>query len=338
MPLCASTTTDHSHSSDESARQEAVGILALSTLKGVGFQTLWQLAESGYSYSHILALNDTEEVADLLKLHGARLDKMVLNDWASVRQRLIERGLSQFDRLASQNISILTQAHLKYPSALLELNDAPHWLFVQGNVDVLNMPSITVVGTRAPSKHGLWLTEFVGYCLHEWQCPTVSGLATGIDQGIHLASIEAKVPTIAVLGTGIDSDYPKNAQSMRHEILEGGGALVTEYLLQEKYSKQNFVRRNRLQAALGRILIPVEWKEKSGTAHTVRFATKLKRPVAALAVPSRSPHEVNLTANLGGKNSRLFKIPGEEPAFRTFVTTALRAAAYVRHTQTSLFD
>lgn len=47
-------------------------------------------------------------------------------------------------------------------------------------------------------------------------------------------------------------------------------------------SGQQFVWRNRLQAALGRATIPVEWRQKSGTAHTVRFSRKLARPVIGI--------------------------------------------------------
>ena len=59
------------------------------------------------------------------------------------------------------------------------------------------------------------------------------------------------MPTVAVLGTGILSDYPKGAVELRERILEGGGSLVTEYLPRETYSAENFVKRNRIQAALG---------------------------------------------------------------------------------------
>src|SRR3546814_3051499 len=75
-------------------------------------------------------------------------------------------------------------------------------------------------------------------------------------------------------------DYPKGAGRLRDHILGTGGTIVSEYLPMASYSAENFVQRNRLQAALGRILIPAEWNRRSGTAHTVRFATSLGRPIA----------------------------------------------------------
>jgi hypothetical protein len=96
----------------------------------------------------------------------------------------------------------------------------------------------------------------------------------------HEHSLRAGVPTIAVLGTGILDEYPKGSAIMRERIIADGGTIVTEYLPHISYSAKNFVQRNRLQAALGQVLIPVEWSRRSGTAHTVRFASALERPIA----------------------------------------------------------
>ena len=73
--------------------------------------------------------------------------------------------------------------------------------------------------------------------------------------------------------------------------MESGGLLLSEYLPDQGPYAQNFVWRNRLQAASGRVVIPAEWTRKSGTAHTVRFARKFKRPVYSLSPSgaSRAP-------------------------------------------------
>lgn len=322
---------------------EAIGLLSLASIRGVGFHTLSKLSEAGYQFSDVLAVEKTEEAAELLRRFGAKLEVSTQSEWRDVLKRIRERGLRVYRDLAMQGVSVLTRRHPAFPVMLMSLKTPPHWLFVQGNVDVLKLPSISVVGTRKPSRQGIWLTDFVGLCLHDWRCPTVSGLALGIDQAIHAASIEAGVPTIAVLGTGINSDYPKNAQDMRREIVSNGGALITEYLPGDTYSGQNFVQRNRIQAALGRALIPVEWSPKSGTAHTIRFATELKRPIALLNMPSWPSNQVILTQDLKDAKAGLFNIPGEEKEFRIFIEKSLLAppaavSAGVENPQPSLLD
>lgn len=88
---------------------------------------------------------------------------------------------------------------------------------------------------------------------------------------------------------------------MRERILAAGGAIVTEYLPRASYSGDHFVQRNRLQAALGRVLIPVEWSRRSATAHTVRFASELERPIACLRLPHWPAERVQLEQALGSR-------------------------------------
>ncbi len=304
-------------------RDEAVALLALSCIKGVSFRTLYSLAKQERLFNDFLTVEYSEDAISRLNQHGAKITGNRSPSWSEAMKPLIETAELHFSELTRRGIHILTRMHPCFPKSLLDLGDAPYWLFVQGNIDVLNARSISVVGTRKPSKNGIWLTEFIGHCLHEFQCPTVSGLALGIDQAIHQASLEAKVPTIAVLGTGILSTYPKNAHSMRDKIIETGGAIITEYLPEETYSAQNFIRRNRLQAALGRALLPVEWNAKSGTAHTVRFATKLNRYIAFLAMPNWPEHNFQITTEFGNNRAQIFHIPGEESNFREYIKHAL---------------
>lgn len=318
----------------DSEISEAIALLAVSALKGVGYSALYNLMGRGVSPLEVLDTESGEEALTTLRSNGARSDtEQWTRPWPETRRRILERGQHLFENLKTQGVSLVFRENSDYPRQLLDLKDAPHWLFIQGNARVLSSASIAAVGTRTPSPNGVWLARYVGLCLQEWQAPTVSGLALGIDQEIHYSSIEQGLPTIAVLGTGILTDYPKNARSLREEILGCGGALVSEYLPNESYSGQNFVHRNRLQAALCKVLIPVEWAEKSGTAHTVRYAAGLKRPLAGLRVPNMGEG-----APLpGGDGNRLFTIPGDEADFRYFVGEALKRQQKAAPQQFTLF-
>ena len=152
----------------------------------------------------------------MLKTAGAQLAKSG-QDWHAARDAIIKRATALRAELSAKGTEVLHRGGANYPDLLNDLSDPPFWLFVQGNVKLLSKPSVAIVGTRNPSDDGLWLTRFVGACLHELNCPTVSGLAAGIDQLVHRASIRAGVPTIAVLGTGTFSEYPKGSDELRHE-------------------------------------------------------------------------------------------------------------------------
>ena len=276
-----------------------------------------------------------EEVAHLLRESGARIGADTAKPWRDTRDQVLERALEIQNRLRKIRARVLFRDDPLFPKQLLDLRDPPHWLFVQGEAETLATPSVAVVGTREPTSDGVWLARNVGYHLRDWQVPTVSGLAVGIDQEIHMASLRAKVPTIAFLGTGIFSDYPKNSESLRAKIVQDGGAIVTEYLPNESYSAKNFVKRNRLQAALANSLIPVEWSIRSGTAHTVKFAVSLGRDVAFVRVPYGSGIDW-LGADVA-RGKPLFSLPQQEVEFSSFVTRSLQKATMRADRQLSLF-
>ena len=308
---------------------EKRAFLCLAMIKGVGFQTLWQLAESECSFHAVFNLSGNE-LAKTLNSKGARVAQGSNLDWTRIKSAS-EKEVAQLDAtFRNLQIQVVFRSDDSYPQSLLDLEDAPHWLFVQGNVEILRAPSVAIVGTREPSADGLWLADYVGLTLGHWGHPTVSGLALGIDQAIHTASLTAGVPTIAVLGTGITLDYPKNIGPLRQKIIAAGGAVISEYLPGDIYSAMNFVRRNRLQAALARALIPVEWKERSGTAHTVRYAANLGRPIAGLRLPTWQARQVIIPRGSGPR--QVFTVPGQDDEFRSFVDKFLRDTNMYRQT------
>lgn len=291
-------------------------------MKGVGFHTLTNVASKGISFWAILSAEPAEGTS-LLRQCGARINLKFEEHWKSERAELLSQTEALLNNFQDHGVKLIFRGDSLYPSGLLDLPDPPHWLFVQGNIELLNEPSITIVGTRNPSGDGLWLSKFVGHCLPIWRRPTISGLALGIDQSIHHASLQAKLPTVAVLGTGVSQNYPKNSEQMRNDIILAGGAIVTEYLPNDTYSAENFVRRNRLQAALGQALIPIEWRAKSGTAHTVRFAQRLRRPIATIQIPDWPKEMKHFPKEANNALQSTFDIPGDESSFREFVLKAL---------------
>ncbi|GHE04178.1 hypothetical protein GCM10008024_30310 [Allgaiera indica] len=317
-----------------SSAEEAHALLALASLKGVGYWTLFKLKREGISARSILELSDGKEVTTTLTRLGAKIGASG-GDWADASRRALERAHRVFDQMENEGIRIVFPDSPAYPKSLLALDDPPAWLFVRGEASVLSEPSITAVGTRNPSPDGEWLSKFVGINFADWKAVTVSGLAAGMDQAVHNLSIRMGVPTIAVLGTGIKTEYPKGSGRIADMIVSEGGAIVTEYLPNDSYSGENFVRRNRLQAALGKVLIPIEWSPKSGTAHTVNYAATLSRPIAALRVTDWPDGRVVLPRN-AHSNSRIFTIPRDQDRFFEFVQKALAEPLRTREIQPNL--
>lgn len=313
---------------------ERIAFLALSAIRGVGFETLRRISASGKSFQSVIELENVNEVHQLLGRAELQANDDGAQAWRETRARALDSAQRRCAELALSNVSILFQGDKDFPPQLNDLSNTPRWLFVQGSTSILSRPSISVVGSRNASKDGVWLTRYVGHWLSEFGVPTVSGLAEGIDQEIHSASIDAGVPTIAFLGTGIFTEYPKDSYKLRDAILDSGGAIATEYLIKEGYSAANFVRRNRLQAALGRLLIPTEWAVKSGTAHTVRYAHELLRPIAFLRTPAQ--RDLGWVPREYAPQNGFFTIPIEQQRFVDFVFTHLNSQPKLENTQLKL--
>ena len=107
----------------------------------------------------------------------------------------------------------------------------------------------------------------------------VSGLAKGIDSYAHLGAVYCKGLTTAVLGSGLDEIYPSENRYLVDKIISTNGAVISEYPVGTKASRNKFPARNRIISGLSKGIVVVEAKKKSGTLITVDFALEQGRDV-----------------------------------------------------------
>ena len=151
-------------------------------------------------------------------------------------------------------------------------------LFVVGSPSVLGGPCVSVAGARKidqPSSR--WLEDIVGQLAPA--TTVVSGLALGADSVAHRAALDNGLPTVAVLPCGFDNIAPKSNLRLAREIVENGGALVSEYTPATRVARGRYVARNRIIAELGKMLIVPQFEVRSGTRHTVDFTQQLGKPI-----------------------------------------------------------
>ena len=167
-----------------------------------------------------------------------------------------------------------------YPPRLATLDDAPPLLGVRGARDVLMRPVIAIVGSRNASGAGLKFAGTLARDLGDAGFVIASGLARGIDQAAHRASLASG--TVAVLAGGHDKVYPPEHEDLLAELIETGGAAISEMPLGHAPRARDFPRRNRLisGAALG--VVVVEAALRSGSLITARIAAEQGREVFAV--------------------------------------------------------
>lgn len=185
------------------------------------------------------------------------------------------------------------------PEKLRNIPSPPNQLFILGNdvKELLERPCVTVVGSRKVSAYGRAVTLGLAGELAKAGIVIISGLALGVDSLAHKAALDAGGLTIAVLPSGVETVYPPSHQGLAMQILQHGGALISEYPDGEPAYREHFIARNRIASGLGDALLITEAAEKSGTLHTANFALEQGKPV--LAVPGNiiSPTSVG-TNNL----------------------------------------
>jgi DNA processing protein len=187
-------------------------------------------------------------------------------------------------------ITSITQYDAKYPSRLRDLSDSPGTLYIYGDISLLNLPMIAIVGSRNASPEGLSNAYFFAQALSGLGLLVVSGLARGIDGAAHWGALgsNAKNPTLAVCGTGLDIVYPKQHGYLANKIA-AQGLLISELAPGTGPRPRNFPRRNRLIAALSLGVLVVEAAERSGSLITAQLASELGREVFALPGTIHSP-------------------------------------------------
>ena len=176
-------------------------------------------------------------------------------------------------------VSLVAAGEAGYPPRLATLDDAPPLLGVRGAMETLMRPMIAIVGSRNASGAGSKFAGQLARDLGDAGFVIISGLARGIDQAAHRASILSG--TVAALAGGHDKIYPPEHEDLLATLLEQGAA-ISEMPLGHVPRAHDFPRRNRLisGAALG--VVVVEAAHRSGSLITARMAAEQGREVFAV--------------------------------------------------------
>ncbi|MGS2723406.1 DNA-processing protein DprA [Porticoccus sp. GXU_MW_L64] len=169
-----------------------------------------------------------------------------------------------------------------YPKLLQQLHCPPPLLYVRGDVDLLSLPQLAIVGSRRRSKGGSDNARRFAAELCRCGFAITSGLALGIDGEAHQGALQAQGKTVAVLASGVERIYPQRHQQLAQEILDNGGALVSEMPADTQPLPAYFPQRNRIISGLSLGVLVVEAARKSGSLITARCAMEQGREVFAI--------------------------------------------------------
>lgn len=265
---------DHRTGGAQSAIEEAVDLLALAALPGVGPARVNALVSRfGSAERALLARSDDFRAIAGAAAARARSDHAPRGD---IRRRL--------DDVVARGTTVLTWSSPAYPGELRQLADPPPVLFLHGRATLLDAPCVTIVGARRATGRARDVARQLGRALAARGVTVVSGLALGVDGDAHRGALAGAGATVAVLGTGTDVPYPATHRRLHHRIASEG-LLVSEFPPGTTAAPHHFPRRNRILAALAATIVVVEAGPRSGSLITVDHALDLGRDIWAVPGP-----------------------------------------------------
>jgi len=195
--------------------------------------------------------------------------------------------------------------------ALESMKKYPKSLFFKGNLDLLQRPKVSIVGTRRPSNYTRQFTYSLANALAKRGVCVVSGAAMGVDTIAHSGAGEDN--TIAVVANGLDIRYPALNKSLI-EGIENKGLLLSQFNDGFRATGWSFVVRNELVVALGDILIVTEAELDSGSMRSVEYALKMGKEIFVLPQRLDESAGTNFLLN-DGKATAIYNIETFASAF-----------------------
>lgn len=255
---------------------EREALIALNMVEGIGPVRVRELMEVLGSAVNILEA----EVSDWVQAKGVG---QVLAEKlkARLRELDVEAEIRRAEKLGAHLVTCVDD---DYPALLKTIHDPPLALYVKGTLLPQDRHAIAVVGSRRCTHYGTQVADRLSFQLAKQGYTVVSGLARGIDAAAHQGAVKGGGRTLAVLGTGIDQIYPAEHDKLAAQVA-AHGALISEFPIGFKPTRQSFPQRNRIVAGLCGGTLVVEAARGSGAMMTVDFATEFGRLV--FAVPGR---------------------------------------------------
>lgn len=217
-----------------------------------------------------------ENKAAIRKIPG--INSSIINEIAN--QSVLLRAEAEIKFIEKNKIKPIFYLDDEYPNRLKHCNDGPIMLYFKGNTNLNAKKVLAVVGTRRSTDYGKIMCEEVVSQMATLDVLIVSGLAYGIDICAHKSSIQNNLPTIGVLGHGLNHLYPAEHKNTADKMIENGG-LLTEFMSDSRFDKENFPKRNRIIAGMADATLVVEAAAKGGALITAEIANSYNRDVFA---------------------------------------------------------
>ncbi len=184
--------------------------------------------------------------------------------------------------------------------------DGPRVLYGVGDFELLEQPTVAIVGSRSIDADGARLARTISADLARAGAIVVSGGAIGTDTIAHTAALEAGAPTVCVLPCGVDVAAPARNRTLFQQISEDG-LLLSAYPRQTKVRKHHYHDRNALLVAISDVVIVVRAGARSGSRISGNQALAQNKPLFVVPGAPDDPTASGCLDLLEDPRSKMFR-------------------------------
>ena len=184
----------------------------------------------------------------------------------------------------------------KFTQIITSIAQVPETLYYIGELPAERRPTVAIVGTRKPTRYGVEVTQRFAGELASKGVVVISGLALGVDAIAHRAALDAGGTTLAMQANGLAKLAPSSNRQLGEDIVQSGGAIISEYAPDESPRLWRFLERNRIVSGLSDAILITEASAQSGTMSTAKHALEQGREV--FVVPGNITSPLSMGCNL----------------------------------------
>ncbi len=218
--------------------------------------------------------------------------KADLPNYAFLVEDLLEQGYNIIP-ITSKNYSPILKQNLGR-------SYAPPILYTKGNLQIMQEPSVAIVGSRTANNDSLKFADSIAQKASMANKVIVSGFAKGVDKQALDSAIQYEGKSIIVLPQGI-STFQSGFKKYYKQIISGNVLVVSTFHPKSPWSVQLAMARNPIIYGLASEIFVAESNEKGGTWSGVIDGLRKGRTIYVRKSSSSEKNANNTLIAKGGK-------------------------------------
>ena len=237
--------------------------------------------------SHIM-MERQMQIADIRDMSTLQIKSMfslpihiasALSNAVQEKYNSIDNRKSKQDVSLNRNILEILINTAQYPQRLINIlgENTPSRLYVWGNLDLLDMPSIGFCGSRSVSERGLQVTSDIAQQAVNEGWVIISGHAKGVDTTAHVTALENGGNTIVVIAEGMEKF--KLRQEIKRIAKPENILIISEFPPQSSWNVGYAMQRNKTIVALSNAMMLIESRTEGGSFDAGKQELNLNIPL-----------------------------------------------------------